>query len=168
MATPTHSRETIEKARALYRAGTPVRDICAATGMATGTLYYHLDGLSLPGAAVQRLPRRRDVAGEALASISPRGRRKLAARLWRAAERQANKLERSLTWEFQRKEDRAQDLAALKELTRILRELAAFEEAFARSDARRMAGAEPAGGVEHEAALAVEGRAVYVTRTRRG
>lgn len=146
----------------MYRTGAPVRDICAATGMAIGTLYYHLDGQSLPGAAVQRLPRRREVLGEALATISPRGRKRLAARLWRAAERQARKLEFSLAWEFQRKEDRANDLAALKELTRILRELAQFEEAFARADARRD------GGIEHEAALAVEGRAVYVTRTRSG
>jgi hypothetical protein len=38
-APPTHSRETIDKAREVYRAGAPVRDICAATGMATGTLY---------------------------------------------------------------------------------------------------------------------------------
>ena len=159
---PTHSRETILKAREMYRAGTPVRDICAATGMGVGTLYYHLDGLSLPGAAVKRLPRRRDVTGQALAPISPRGRRKLAARLWRAAERQAHKLEFSLAWTHQRKEDRADDLAALKELTRILRELAQFEDSFARAEARRE------GSVEHEAALAVEGRAVYVTRTRRG
>jgi hypothetical protein len=159
---PTHSPETIEKARAMYSAGTPVRDICAATGLSVGTLYYHLDGASLPGAAVQRLPRRRDVNGAALAPISPRGRRRLAARLWRAAERQARKLEFDLAWSFQRKEDRAEDLSALKELTRILRELAAFEEASARTEARRD------GGVEHEAALAVEGRAVYVTRMRRG
>lgn len=162
---PTHSQETILKAREMYRAGKPVRDICAATGISTGTLYYHLDGASLPGTAVQRLPRRRDVSGEALAPLSPRGRRKLAARLWRAAERQARKLEFSLAWDFQRKEDRAQDLLALKELTKILRELASFEDSFARAEARRE-GRET--GVEHEAALAVEGRAVYVTRTRRG
>lgn len=159
---PTHSRETIEKAREMYRAGAPVRDICAATGMGTGTLYYHLDGLSLPGAAVQRLPRRREVTGQALAPISSRGRKKLAARLWRAAERQAQKLEFSLAWSFQRKEDRAADLAALKELTRILRELAQFEDASTRAETRREE------TLEHEAALAVEGRAVYVTRTRRG
>jgi hypothetical protein len=41
-----------------------------------------------------------------------------------AAERQARKLEFSLAWDFQRKEDRAADLLALKELTKILRELA--------------------------------------------
>jgi hypothetical protein len=159
---PTHSRETILKAREMYRAGHKVRDICVATGMATGTLYYHLDGVSLPGAAIERLPRRRDVGAQALAPISSRGRRRLAARLWRAAERQARKLEFSLAWSHQRKEDRAEDLSALKELTRILRELAAFEDASARAEARRE------GTIEHEAALAVEGRAVYVTRTRRG
>src|SRR5258707_13545310 len=115
---PTHSREAIETARAMYRGGKPVRDICAATGMATGTLYCHLDGLSRPGAAIERLPRRRDVVGTALTPISPRGRRKLAARLWRAAERQARKLEFSLAWDHQRKGDRAEDLQALKELTR--------------------------------------------------
>ena len=60
-----------------------MRDICAATGMSVGTLYYHLDGLSLPGAAVQRLPRRRDVHGPR-SPMPSRGRKKLAARLWRA------------------------------------------------------------------------------------
>jgi AcrR family transcriptional regulator len=164
-APPAHSQETIQKAREMYREGKPVRDICAATGMGIGTLYYHLDGFSLPGSAVQRLPRRREVSGEALQPLSPRGRRKLAARLWRAAERQAQKLEFSLAWSFQRKEDRADDLAALKELTKILRELAEFEDNFARAEARRE---DAASGVEHEAALAVEGRAVYVTRTRSG
>ena len=54
------------------------------------------------------------------------------------------------------------NVASCDELTRILRELAQFEEAFARADARRE------GTLEHEAALAGEGRAVYVTRTRRG
>ena len=92
---PTHGLETIERARSLYRDGARVRDICAATGMSVGTLYYHLDGHSLPGSAVQRLPRRRDVEGN-LGPMPSRGRQKLAARLFRAAERQARKLEFSL------------------------------------------------------------------------
>ena len=41
----------------------------------------------------------------------------------RAAERQAEKMELSLTSDFQRKEDRSIDLAALKEITRFPREL---------------------------------------------
>src|SRR5687768_18078188 len=36
---PTLSRETIERARQMYREGARVRDICAATGMRVGTLY---------------------------------------------------------------------------------------------------------------------------------
>ena len=64
-------------------------------------------------------------------------RHKLAARLWRAAERQAQKLEFSLAWSFQRKEDRAADLAALKELTKIMLKLGDFEDAFARAEVRR-------------------------------
>ena len=54
------------------------------------------------------------------------------------------------------------DLAALRELTRILRELATFEDAALRAAAR------PPGGetVEHEQALAVEGRAVVISRSR--
>ena len=51
---PTHGQETIERARSLYREGARVRDICAATGMSVGTLYYHLDG-SLPGLMPPRL-----------------------------------------------------------------------------------------------------------------
>ena len=61
--------ETIEKARALYRDGARVRDISAATGMSVGALYYHLDGHSLPGLAPARLPRRREVEGNAAAPM---------------------------------------------------------------------------------------------------
>ncbi len=156
--------ETIEAARTLYREGTRVRDIAAATGMSIGALYYHLDGHALPGLAPPRLPRRRDAASSAAMPMPSRGRQKLAARLFRAAERQARKLERSLTWDFQRKEDRALDLAALRELTRILRDLSVVEEA-ARSAGRRERRER---SVEHEQALAVEGRAVVISRTREG
>ena len=98
-----------------------------------------------------RLPRRRDVEGNALAPMPSRGRRKLAARLWRAAERQAAKIEMHLATGYQNKEDRGQDLAALRELTRILRDLAAFEDAAHRLPPRQ------GGAVEHEQALAVRG-----------
>jgi AcrR family transcriptional regulator len=158
---PTRPLETILRARQMYREGARVSDICAATGMSVGALYYHLDGQSLPGSAVQRLPRRRDVAGDAIAPLASRGRKKLAARLWRAAERQARKLEFTLAFGHQRPEQRAHDLQALRELTRILKELAAFEDS-----ARRAA---PRPGRETvEQALAVEGRAVVISRTRRG
>jgi AcrR family transcriptional regulator len=158
-----HARETIDRARQMYREGARVADICAATGMAVGTLYYHLDGLSLPGAVAPRLPRRRDVEGSALAPMPSRGRRKLAARLWRAAERQAAKIEMFLAIGYQNKEDRGHDLAALRELTRILRDLSAFEDA-----AHRLPPQPQGGAVEHEQALAVEGRAVVISRTRTG
>lgn len=159
---PAQRMETIAQARSLYREGARVRDICARTGLSVGTLYYHLDGHSLPGAAVQRLPRRRDVTGD-LSPTPSRARQKLAARLFRAAERQARKLEFSLAWDYQRKEDRALDLAALRELSRILRDLSALEESSARAGPSRRGGA----SVEHEQALAVEGRAVLVSRTKR-
>jgi AcrR family transcriptional regulator len=154
--------ETIERARSLYREGKRVRDICAETGLSVGALYYHLDGLSLPGLAPPRLPRRREVEGN-LGPMPSRGRQRLAARLFRAAERQAKKLEFSLRWDHQRKEDRALDLAALRELARILRDLSVLEDSLLRGDARRRGG----GSVEHEQALAVEGRAVLVSRTKR-
>ncbi len=93
-----------------------------------------------------------------------RGRQRLAARLFRAAERQARKLERSLAWDYQRKEDRALDLAALRELTRILRDLSVLEES-ARSAGRKERRER---SIEHEQALAVEGRAVVISRTREG
>ena len=161
---PTHPMETIERARQMYREGVRVRDICAAVGMSVGTLYYHLDGNSLPGVAVQRLPRRRWVEGNA-ASLPSRSRQRLTARLFRAAERQARKIEFSLAWSFQRREDRAQDLHALKEIARILRDLAAVEDFSSRARPRRSG--PPAGPMEHEQALAVEGRAVVISRTRR-
>jgi hypothetical protein len=159
---PTHSLQTIHLARQLYKDGKRVRDICAITGMSVGTLYYHLDGFSLPGLAAPQLARRRDVRGEALATMPSRGRKRMAARLWRAAEQQARKVEFRLTYEHQTREGRAEDLAALKELTRILKDLAAAEEAAARAEAHRRA------PTEEEEALAVEGRAVFLKRTRRG
>ena len=161
---PTLPMEAILRARDLYRDGARVRDICAATGMSVGALYHHLDGASLPGAAVQHLPRRRPAEGNALKATPSRERRKLAARLFRAAERQARKLEFALAFDHQRKEDRATDLAALRELTRILRDLAAVEAQAARAEAFERGSAT----VEREEALAVEGRAVFVTRERRG
>jgi hypothetical protein len=159
-AAPTYPSETIERARHMYREGVRVRDICAATGLSIVALYYHLDGVSLPGLAPPRLPRRRAVMGDARAPLASRGRKKLAARLWRAAERQARKIEFSLSWEHQRREDRAQDLLALKELARILKDLSAFEDASSRAEPQR-------DSLEHEQALAVEGRAVVISRTRR-
>ncbi len=159
---PTLPMETILRAREMYRDGARVRDICAATGMSVGALYRNLDGANLPGAAVQHLPRRRPTEGNALKATPSRERRKLAARLFRAAERQARKLEFALTWTYQRKEDRAMDLAALRELTRILRDLATVEAQAARAEAAGR------GSEEREEALAVEGRAVFVRRERRG
>ncbi len=158
--------ETIEAARTLYREGTRVRDIAQATGMSVGALYYHLDGHALPGLAPPRLPRRREVERAAMPMPS-RGRQRLAARLFKAAEKQAKKIERSLTWEFQRKEDRKEDLAALRELTRILRDLSVMEEA-AREAGRRERRERGSVEHEHEQALAVEGRAVVVSRTKMG
>ncbi|HEX9904916.1 MAG TPA: hypothetical protein VGA77_08130, partial [Propylenella sp.] len=100
----------------------------------------------------------------ALIHAPSRGRKRLAARLWRAAERQARKLEFALAWDFQRKEDRAHDLAALRELTRILRDLSALEDSTARAEIHARVGE----AVEREEALAVEGRAVFVRREKRG
>ena len=79
-------------------------------------------------------------------------------------QRQAQKIEFSLAWGHQRLDQRALDLSALRELTRILRELSVFEEAALRAEAHQTGGAR----VEHEQALAVEGRAVYISRTTRG
>ena len=160
---PANTTETIERARQMYREGARVRDICAATGMSVGTLYYHLDGHSLPGLIRPALPRRRDVTGD-LGPLPTRGRRKLAARLFKAAEQQARKIELTLSIGFQRKEDRTQDLAALRELTRILRDLAQIEDSAARAASRERGGA----SIEHEQALAVEGRAVVISRTKSG
>ena len=164
---PTPS-ETIARARALYQEGAPVRAICAATGLSVGTLYYHLDGRSLPGLVPPRLKRRRKVEGEATKLPPSRGRRRLAARLWRAAERQARKIEYALSWGPQSGEQRTHDLAALREITKILRELTVLENASAPGPRRRRGDADAPGPIEHETALAVEGRAVYVQRVREG
>ena len=67
-------------------------------------------------------------------------------------------IERSLSWDFQRKEDRARDLAALRELTRILRDLSVLEDSAVRPGRRY--------GVSIEQALAVEGSAVFLSRTK--
>ena len=68
--------------------------------MSVGALYYHLDGHSLPGLVPPRLPRRRDVTGNAVTPLPSRGRQKLAARLFRAAERQARKSNLRSPWDF--------------------------------------------------------------------
>jgi len=101
-----------------------------------------------------------EVLGNAVTPLPSRGRQKLAARLFRAAERQAKKIERSLAWDFQRKEDRALDLQALRELTRILRDLAVLEDSAVRPGRRY--------DVSIEQALAVEGSAVFLSRTKTG
>lgn len=168
MAQLPTSPETIARARAMYQEGAPVRAICAATGLSVGTLYYHLDGRSLPGLLPPRLPRRRKVEGEATKLPGSRGRRRLAARLWRAAERQARKIEYALSWGPQSGEQRTHDLAALREITKILRELTVLENASAPGPRRRRRGADAPSPIEHETALAVEGRAVYVQRVREG
>ena len=147
----------------MYRDGARVRDIAAATGMSVGALYYHLDGHGLPGLAIQRLPRRREVEGNARRQY-PRADAKSSRRGFSARPSgRREKLERSLAWDFQRKEDRALDLAALRELTRILRDLSVLEDFSARAGRR-----ERGVSVEHEQALAVEGRAVLVSRTKTG
>jgi hypothetical protein len=156
---PTYPLDIIHRARRLYQEGAPVRDICTATGMGVGTLYYHLDGCSLP--------RRRSGEGRALIAMPWRERQKLAARLFRAAERQARKIEFRLTFEHQTREGRAEDLAALRELTRVLRDLSAVEDAIARARPRST-GAESGESFEREEAVAVEGRAVFVRREKRG
>ena len=142
----------------MYSDGVRVRDISAATGMSVGALYYHLDGHSLPGLVPPRLPRRREVTGNAVVPMPSRGRQKLAARLFRAAERQAQKIEFTLALGFQRKEDRALDLQALRGLTRILRDLSVLEDSAVRP--------RPRYGVSIEQALAVEGSAVFLSRTK--
>jgi hypothetical protein len=60
--------------------------------------------------------------------------------------------------------ERKHDLQSLRELTRILRDLSALEDAAARLPPPRQGGE----AVEHDHALAVEGRAVYISRTKRG
>ena len=55
------------------------------------------------------------------------------------------------------------------ELKRILRDLAILEDATARAEALRERGGAGAGvSIEHEQALAVEGRAVFLSRTKTG
>jgi hypothetical protein len=74
-ARSAHTLDSIVAARRMYQEGARVRDISAATGMSIGTPYYHLDGHSLPGVAKQRLPRRREVDGNALKAMPLRERK---------------------------------------------------------------------------------------------
>ena len=167
---PTHSLETIHRARDLYRAGAPVRKICTETGLSVGALYHHLDGLSLPGSVPPRVPRRRIVAGNAQKLPASGARRRLAARLFRATEQQVRKIELRLSLGHQSYEQRNHDLTALREIAKIFRDLCVLEAAGATPRPRRRsdASAGETGPVEHETALAVEGRALYVRRERRG
>ena len=69
-------------------------------------------------------------------ALPSRGRKRLAARLFRAAEQQARKIEMKLAIGYQHREQQAEDLNALRDLARILRDLSAAEDsALARSGA---------------------------------
>ena len=132
----------------------------AATGMSVGALYYHLDGHSLPGLAPPRLPRRREVDGE----------RGGADALARTAKTRGAAVSRGGAAGAENSNLRSPGISAQGGPR-------ARSAGAARADAHparpfRAGGffgapRAPGGyGVEHEQALAVEGSAVFLSRTK--
>jgi AcrR family transcriptional regulator len=131
-----HGPATIACARQMYAHGARIADICAATGMAVGALYYHLDGRGLPGLTAPKLARRRVVRQQATAAPNAHRRARLAARLLRAAESQARVIETHLANPRQTPEERAADLTALAQLAGVLRALGTYERGAAKPEGR--------------------------------
>ena len=121
----THPAETIAQARQMYAEGARVEDICALTGMAVGTLYYHLDGGALRGPRPPSVPRRRIVIGRRMGESRPR--HAVSVQLWRTAARAARDIERRLADPTLAADARAADLRALAQVSRVLRDIAVFE-----------------------------------------
>ena len=147
----------------MYREGARVRDIAAATGMSVGALYYHLDGHALPGLSTPRLPRRREVEAHA-ASRCPRADAKSSRRGFFAPPSGRPKTRTLARLGFSAKGGpRARSCRAARADPHPARPFRAGGF-FRPRRARRARGV----SIEHEQALAVEGRAVLVSRTKTG
>lgn len=140
MASPPPGRqvpETAGLARRLYAEGVPIAEICARTGLSSRAAYHWIDREVDADGAVRHAPLRRrsgKVRGE---TSSEPPRRRLLARLWRAAERQVADIEARMVraapgageaGPVRVAADAEKDARALALIARTVRELNAAED----------------------------------------
>lgn len=128
-------------ARQLYAEGVPIAEICARTGLSTGSAYHWIDREVAADGSVTLRPsgRRAGPARPALpmrpTSPAPPPRARLLARLWRAAERQVEEIETRMHAASappgaapRPAAEAEKDARALALIARTLRELVAAED----------------------------------------
>lgn len=145
-------------ARALYEAGTPIRQIAAETGLSSASVYFWADRIVDQDGTVHHAPAQRRYGGRTTKAPSRTRRRALLARLWHAAERQMDEIDARVAAldEAEASPPRAcardseKDAKALAVLARVVRELGAL-------DGESAAGKSPAGNKCGAAAQSEEG-----------
>ncbi|MFH1555029.1 MAG: helix-turn-helix domain-containing protein [Pseudomonadota bacterium] len=155
-------------ARALYEAGTPIRQIAAETGLSSASVYFWADRIVDQDGTVHHAPAQRRYGGRTTQPPSRTRRRALLARLWHAAERQMDEIDtrvaaldapgspdarpggRDCGARETSARDSEKDAKALAVLARVVRELGAL-------DGESAAGKSPATGKGGAAAQSEEG-----------
>ncbi|MFG1412797.1 helix-turn-helix domain-containing protein [Xanthobacter sp. VTT E-85241] len=160
-------------ARALYEAGTPIRQIAAETGLSSASVYFWADRIVDQDGTVHHAPAQRRYGGRTTQPPSRTRRRALLARLWHAAERQMDEIDtrvaaldapdaalarpggrdagaREPSARETSARDSEKDAKALAVLARVVRELGAL-------DGESAAGKSPATGKGGAAAQSEEG-----------
>ncbi|MFG1427628.1 helix-turn-helix domain-containing protein [Roseixanthobacter glucoisosaccharinicivorans] len=124
-------------ARALYEAGTPIRQIAAETGLSLASVYFWADRIVEPDGTVHHAPAPRRYGGRTTKPPSRSRRRVFLARLWHAAERQMDEIDARVAAldgpeaapARPGARDSEKDAKALAVLARVVRELGALDGA---------------------------------------
>jgi hypothetical protein len=126
----TPSLEQIHAARADYRKGVPVSEILLRRRMSNGNFYRWLDGgpLEGDGRMLPPIPRRQTKKRPQPRPTSEK-RAKLVTRLWRAAQRQVDEIERCTALKERDGSERERDARALAVLVKTMRELTELDAA---------------------------------------
>ncbi len=122
------------EARALYQAGAAITDIVLRTGISHAMVYYWIDRRVGPDGVVTLDPQPRRRPEAAARSLNAARRRKLANRIWSAAEAQVGEIETRLAGlgSGVAPAEAERDVRALAVLARVVRELAALDTATAK------------------------------------
>ncbi|MFG1424417.1 helix-turn-helix domain-containing protein [Roseixanthobacter liquoris] len=128
------------QARALYEAGTPIRQIAAETGLSLASVYFWADRIVEKDGTVHHAPAPRRYVGRTTKSPSRSRRRAFLARLWHAAERQMDEIDARIAAldaadasparpgaRGPGARDSEKDAKALAVLARVVRELGALD-----------------------------------------
>ncbi|MFG1464257.1 hypothetical protein V5F77_15305 [Xanthobacter sp. DSM 24535] len=122
-------------ARALYEAGTPIRQIAAETGLCLSAVYFWADRIVEKDGTVHRAPAPRRYLSHPTRSPNQTRRRAMLARLWHAAERQMDEIDARVEALDAAQtpappgaaRDSEKDAKALAVLARVVRELGTLE-----------------------------------------